>query len=85
MKTHAKIHWARSCILALLLVLAGALPSVHAACPAEVDAAVAQLQESARAKISVDDWLAQIVDETRTFYDDNLGIYALDLYTMILG
>ncbi|MDR1849586.1 MAG: hypothetical protein LBQ75_06065 [Zoogloeaceae bacterium] len=67
MKTLVKTHWAKLCILALLLVLMGALPSVHAACSSKVDAAVAQLQESARAENSVDDWLAQIVDKTKDF------------------
>jgi len=69
MKTLVKTHWVRLCILALLLVLAGTLPSVHAACSSKVDAAVAQLQESARAENSVEDWLAQIVNETSTFLD----------------
>ncbi|MDR1848408.1 MAG: hypothetical protein LBQ75_00020 [Zoogloeaceae bacterium] len=50
-------------LAALLLVM-----SAHA-CPPEVDKAVAQLQESARAEISADDWLVQIVDKTGEFFD----------------
>ena len=64
MKTPVKVRWTKFCILSLLLW--GALLPAYA-CPPEVDKAVAQLQKSARANISAEDWLVQIVDETSTF------------------
>ena len=66
MKTPVKVRWTKFCILSLLLW--GALLPAYA-CPPEVDKAVALLQESARANISAEDWLVQVVDETSTFND----------------
>jgi len=63
-----KVHWAKLYILLLLLLVWGALLPAYA-CPPEVDKAVAQLQKSARAKISAEDWLVQVVDKKSTFYN----------------
>jgi len=57
----------KPCILSLLLLVWGALLPAYA-CSPEVDKAVARLQKSARAKISAEDWLAQVVNESSYFY-----------------
>ena len=68
MQTLVKVHCLKLYILSLLLLVWGALLPAYA-CPPEVDKAVAQLQKSARAKISAEDWLFQVVDKTSTFYN----------------
>ena len=68
MKTPVKVRCTKLCILSLLLLVWGALLPAYA-CPPEVDKAVAQLQKSARAKISAEDWLVQVVDKKSTFYN----------------
>ena len=68
MQTLVKVHRTKLYILSLLLFVWGALLPVYA-CPPEVDKAIAQLQKSARAKISAEDWLFQVVDKTSTFYN----------------
>jgi hypothetical protein len=52
----------------LLLFVWGALLPTYA-CSPEADKAIAELQKSARANISAEDWLAQIINKTSTFYD----------------
>jgi len=69
MKILINVHCTKLCILSLLLLVWGALLPAYA-CPPEVDKAVAQLQKSARAKISADNWLAQVIDKTS---DDIVG------------
>jgi hypothetical protein len=49
----------------LLFALGALLPAY--ACSPEVDNAIRQLQESARTKISAENWLAQIVNETSDY------------------
>jgi len=68
MQTHVKAHWTKLSILSLLLFVWGALLPAYA-CSPEVDNAVARLQKSARAEISVDEWLAQIVSKTSYLHD----------------
>jgi len=63
MQTHVKAHWTKLSILSLLLFVWGALLPAYA-CSPEVDNTVAQLQKSARAKISANDCLAQVVNKT---------------------
>jgi len=67
-----KVHWVKLYILLLLLFVWGALLPAYA-CPPEVDNAVARLQKSAKAKISTEDWLVQVVDKTSTFPDVRIG------------
>jgi len=63
MQTPVKAHRTRLCILSLLLLVWGTLLPAYA-CPPEVGSAIARLQKSAKAEISVGDWSAQIISKT---------------------
>ena len=63
-----KTFWLKLCVLLTLLLLWSALSPVHA-CTPEIRAAISKLQKSARVRGSADIWLAQVIDETKTFTD----------------